>query len=84
MTTYVAPRRTHGNRRPGSTLRPMTPFASLRLRAETVERLRRLTRQLSVAADRDLTQSEVLGYLLDLAEQHAAQLAETVKADGNK
>ena len=62
----------------------MPTFTSVRLRSDAVERLRRLTRQLAHAADRDVTQSEALGYALDLAEQHPDRLAEAAAAGGGE
>lgn len=45
------------------------PYASLRIRAEAVELLRRLVRQMSAEADRDVTQTDAMtaaiGYALD-------------------
>ena len=42
-----------------------TSHTSVRLRTDVVERLRSLTRQTAAAADRDITQSDLLAFVLD-------------------
>ena len=52
----------------------MTNYVTLRLAEDTVAKFRRLSRELSVTADRNLSQSEVFEMLLALGAEHREQL----------
>ena len=55
----------------------MTPpsYTQVRLRTDDAEPLRRLTRRVAAEADRDLSQSDVLGLLIQLGSERLAELA---------
>lgn len=51
----------------------------IRLQAEPIEKLRRLTRLVSVELDRDVTQSEVLNAITDHGLSHVPETAARVR-----
>jgi hypothetical protein len=53
---------------------PSDPYASLRIRTEAVELLRRLVRQLSAEADRDITQSDAMTAAIRYALDHLPEV----------
>lgn len=56
----------------------MADYTSVRLRSEPIEKLRRLTRLVSVALDRDVQQSDVLEAITDYGLEHVAEVAERI------